>query len=112
MTDRQTDGQTDRRTDGQTDGRPGKNNMSPDPEGGRHNYQPIRYLFNVISLEMNLPIYKTLKGVHMIIWKAKKAVGQLRRYNILVIYLQSEELAETCLPSFLVYFITVTVHSD
>ena len=32
VTDRQTDGQTDRRTDG----RPGKNNMSPDPEGGRH----------------------------------------------------------------------------
>ena len=24
-------------TDGQTDRRPGKNNMSPDPEGGRHN---------------------------------------------------------------------------
>ena len=32
-----TDRQTDRRTDGQTDGRPGKNNMSPDPKGGRHN---------------------------------------------------------------------------
>ena len=32
-----TDRQTDRLTDGQTDGRPGKNNMSPDPEGGRHN---------------------------------------------------------------------------
>ena len=28
---------TDRRTDRQTDGRPGKNNMSPDPKGGRHN---------------------------------------------------------------------------
>ena len=25
-------------TDRQTDGQPGKNNMSPDPEGGRHNY--------------------------------------------------------------------------
>ena len=25
---------TDRQTDRQTDGRPGKNNMSPDPEGG------------------------------------------------------------------------------
>ena len=24
-------------TDRQTDGRPGKNNMSPNPEGGRHN---------------------------------------------------------------------------
>ena len=32
VTDRQTDGQTDRRTDGC----PGKNNMSPDPKGGRH----------------------------------------------------------------------------
>ena len=29
MTDGQTDGRTDRRT--------GKNNMSPDPVGGRHN---------------------------------------------------------------------------
>ena len=26
-----------RQTDERTDGRPGKNNMSPDPEGGRHN---------------------------------------------------------------------------
>ena len=25
---------TDRQTDGHTDGRSGKNNMSPDPEGG------------------------------------------------------------------------------
>ena len=30
MKDRQTDGWTD----GRTDGRTGKNNMSPDPEGG------------------------------------------------------------------------------
>ena len=37
VTDRQTVGQTDIRTDGRTDGRPGKNNMSPNPEGGRHN---------------------------------------------------------------------------
>ena len=37
--DRQTDGQTD----GQTDAR-GKNNMSPDPEGGRHNYCEIHML--------------------------------------------------------------------
>ena len=28
------DGETDRRTDRQMDGREGKNNMSPDPEGG------------------------------------------------------------------------------
>ena len=33
MTDRQTDRQTDRRT--------GKNNMSPDPVGGRHNEIPL-----------------------------------------------------------------------
>ena len=32
---------TDRQTDGQTDGRTGKNNMSPDPEGGRHNYMRL-----------------------------------------------------------------------
>ena len=38
MTDRRTDRQTDR----QTDGRPGKNNMSHDPEGGRHNCPIIR----------------------------------------------------------------------
>ena len=37
VTDRQTDRQMDRQTDGETDGRLGKNNMSPDPEGGRHN---------------------------------------------------------------------------
>ena len=29
---------TDRRTDGRTDRRTGKNNMSPDPYGGRHNF--------------------------------------------------------------------------
>ena len=29
---------TDRRTDRQT---PGENNMSPDPEGGRHNYRKL-----------------------------------------------------------------------
>ena len=40
VTDRQTDGQTDRRT--------GKNNMSPDPKGGRHNLQRAitpKYIF-------------------------------------------------------------------
>ena len=47
------------------------------------------------------------KGLNKINWKATKAIGQLRRYNIPVIYLQSEELTETCLPSFVVYFITV-----
>ena len=30
----------------------------------RANYQPIRYLFNGITLEMNLSIYKALTGVH------------------------------------------------
>ena len=34
----------------------------------RVNYQPIRYLFNGITLEMNLSIYKALKGVHLISW--------------------------------------------
>ena len=29
---------TDRQTDRRTDRRPGKNNMSPDPKGGRHKY--------------------------------------------------------------------------
>ena len=48
-----------------------------------------------------------LKGLNKINWKAKNAIGQLMRYNILVIYLQSEELTETCLPSFVVYFIPV-----
>ena len=47
------------------------------------------------------------KGLNKINWKAKRAIGQLRRYNILVIYLQSEELTETCLPSFEVYFTIV-----
>ena len=47
------------------------------------------------------------KGLNKINWKAKRAIGQLRRYNILVIYLQSEELTETCLPNFVVYFIPV-----
>ena len=37
MTDRQTDGRTDRRIDRRT----GKNNMSPDPEGGRHKNQGV-----------------------------------------------------------------------
>ena len=87
----------------------------------RVNFQPIRYLFNGITLEMNLPIYKAMKGVHLISWlmtakpkglnkinwEAKQAIGQQRRYNILVIYLQSEELTETCLPSFAVYFTIV-----
>ena len=67
---------------------------------------------------MNLPSIKALKRVHFLSWlltskpkglnkinrEAKQAIGQLRRYNILLIYLQSEELTETCLPSFVVYF--------
>ena len=43
------------------------------------------------------------KGLNKINWEAK----QLRRYNILLIYLQSKELTETCLPSFEVYFTIV-----
>ena len=63
---------------------------------------------------MNLPIYKAMKGVHLISWlmtaepkglnkinwKATKAIGQLRRYNIL-------DMTETCLPSFVVFFTIV-----
>ena len=36
---------TDRQTDRQTDGRPGKNNMSPDPKGGRHKYSTQKPYF-------------------------------------------------------------------
>ena len=39
-----TDRQTDRQTDGQTDGRRGKNNMSPNPKGWRHNETPLYLL--------------------------------------------------------------------
>ena len=60
----------------------------------RVNYQPIRCLLNGITLEMNLPIYKALKGVHWgswlmtaepkglnkTNWEAIKAIGQIRRY--------------------------------
>ena len=34
---------TDRQKDGRTDRRPGKNNMSPKPEGGKHNYHQAQY---------------------------------------------------------------------
>ena len=81
-------------------------------------------MFNGITLEMYLPIYKAFKGVHWISWlmtaepkglnkincEAIKAIGQIRRYNILVDYPQSEELAEKCLPSFVVYL--PIVYSD
>ena len=65
---------------------------------------------------MNLPIYKAMKGVYLISWlmtAEPKGLTKInwdwttRRYTILVIYLQSEELTETCLPSFVVYFIPV-----
>ena len=83
----------------------------------RVNLSANQIFVNGITLEMNLPVYKAMKGVHLmswlmtakpkghnkINWEAIKAIRQIRRYNILVIYLQSEELAETCLPSFVVY---------
>ena len=65
---------------------------------------------------MNLPIYKAMKGVYLISWlmtAEPKGLNKInwdwttRIYTILVIYLQSEELTETCLPSFVVYFIPV-----
>ena len=57
----------------------------------RVNNEPIRYLFNGITHEMNLPIYKAFKRVHSlswlmtaepkglnkINWEAIKAIGQL-----------------------------------
>ena len=45
------------------------------------------------------------KGLNKINWEAIKAIEQLE--DILVIYIQSEELAETCLPSFVAYFTIV-----
>ena len=45
------DGQTDRRTDGQTDRRTGKNNMSPDPVGGRHNYNYTTLNYTITTLK-------------------------------------------------------------
>ena len=53
MTDRQTDG----RTDGRTDRRTGKNNMSPDPVGGRHN--------NNMTTSMETRIYNLLIVIKM-----------------------------------------------
>ena len=57
----------------------------------RVNNQPIRFLFNGVTLKMNLPNIKALKRVHFlswlmtaepkglnkINWKAIKAIGQL-----------------------------------
>ena len=47
------------------------------------------------------------KGLNKINLEAKKAIGLLRRYKTLAIYLQSGEFAEICLPNFLVYFTIV-----
>ena len=68
----------------------------------RVNYQPIRYLFNGITLEMNLPIYKAMKGVHLVSWlmtaepkglnkinwEAKQAIGQKRTGSFQLIVLE------------------------
>ena len=43
---------TDRQTDGQTDGRPEKNNMSPDPEGWRHNSNSGKIFIIFINLNL------------------------------------------------------------
>ena len=56
-----SDRQTDRRTDKRTDIRPRKNNMFPDPKGGRHNTS-INNLKNV-----NLPF---LQGIRFNIFSA------------------------------------------
>ena len=44
---------TDRQTDRQTDRRPGKNNMSPNPEGGRHNLRKTTIYNTNIDLVYN-----------------------------------------------------------
>ena len=47
----------------------------------RVDYQPIRYLFNGITLEMNLSIYKALKGVHLISWLMTAKSKGLNKIN-------------------------------
>ena len=54
MTDRRTDGRTDGRTDRRTDRRMGKNNMSPDPVGGRHNYNKLHILHEYLFANSRL----------------------------------------------------------
>ena len=51
------DGRTDRRMDRRT----GKNNMSPDPVGGRHNYQILRYEPEFSTSFDYFSIYEQLK---------------------------------------------------
>ena len=50
---------TDRQTDRQTDGRTGKNNMSPDPEGGRHNC-----CFMILQLSVSFLEWPVSGGVY------------------------------------------------
>ena len=48
--------------------------------------------------------------VHFLSWlmtAEPKGYWTAKRYNIVVMYLQVKELAETCLPSFVVYIKTV-----
>ena len=66
---------TDRRTDGRTDRRTGKNNMSPDPVGGRHNcymhsenininykMQSLDFLFRLLNQRTNGPVNAHLRS--------------------------------------------------
>ena len=54
----------DRQTDGWIDGRPGKNKMSPNPEGGRHNYDGLESLMLHTKFRGNRPAVpeKIFKG--------------------------------------------------
>ena len=79
VTDRQTrDGQTD----GQTDGGPGKNNMSPDPKGGRHNDKTYNKL---TSSFISLPTEDTSYSSSQLLTKVYKH------------YLQVNGSEKTCL---------------
>ena len=50
---------TDRQTDRRTDRRPGKNNMSPDPKGGRHNN--FSSLQNSLSCRAEYPLKTNIR---------------------------------------------------
>ena len=51
------------------------------PADRRVNYQPIRYSLNGITLEMNLSIYKALKGVHRVSWLMTAEPKGLNKIN-------------------------------
>ena len=56
-------------TEGQTDGRPGKNNMSPNPEGGRHKYYSTSLTNEKVMKLLSLGSYQT--GLDSNAWDSK-----------------------------------------